>query len=58
MRVDIPSISRQLTEEEVFGIINKNFSQLINSWFNFQMEWLKGTYSVFKDHDKYMIIIY
>ena len=58
MRVDIPSISNQLNEDQVFQIINKNFSQLNNIWFKFQMEWLKGTYSSFNDHDKYLIIIY
>ena len=58
MRVDIPSISKQLSEEQVFQSINKNFAQLNNHWFNFQMEWLRGAYSSFKDQDKYLIIIY
>ncbi len=58
MRVDIPSISKQLSEDQVFQSINKNFAQLNNHWFNFQMEWLRGAYSSFKDQDKYLIIIY
>ncbi len=58
MRRNIPSISNQLTEEKIFQEINKNFSLLINSWFKFQMEWLRGAYVTFKDHDKYIIIIY
>ena len=58
MRVDIPSISKQLSEDQVFQSINKNFAQLNNHWFNFQLEWLRGAYSSFKDQDKYLIIIY
>ena len=58
MRTEIPSISKQITEEQVFQSINKNFAQLNNNWFNFQLEWLRGAYSRFKDQDKYLIIIY
>ena len=58
MRKEIPSLSKQLTEEKVFQAINKNYSQLTNTWFNFQMEWLRSSYHSFHDHDKFLIIQY
>ncbi len=58
MKTDFPSISKQLTSEQMFASINKNFSEVTNPWFNFQMEWLRSAYFSFKDHDKYLIIIY
>ena len=58
MRKEIPNISKRLTEEKVFQAINKNYSQLTNTWFNFQMEWLRTSYHSFHDHDKFLIIQY
>jgi len=58
MRNAIPSISKQLSEEQVFNAINKNYSQLTKVWFNFQMDWLHSSYQSFHDHDKFLIIQY
>ncbi len=54
----MPSVSNQLSEEQIFQAINKNYSQLTNVWFNFQMEWLRSSYQSFNDHDKFLIIQY
>lgn len=58
MRIEIPSVSKQLSEEQVFNAINKNYSQLTKVWFNFQMDWLYSSYQSFRDHDKFLIIQY
>ena len=58
MKTTIPSVSKQLEEKQIFQAINKNYSQLRNVWFNFQMEWLESSYRSFNDHDKFLIVQY
>ena len=58
MKVAVPSISRQLTEDQIFKSINDNYSQITKVWFNFQMDWMQRAYLSFKDHDKYLIVVY
>ena len=58
MPISIPSVSNQLSEEQVFSAISKNYSQITRIWFNFQMDWMRRSYKSFNDHDKYLIVIY
>ena len=58
MPTAIPSVSKQLTEDQILNSISKNYSQLAKFLFNFHMEWLRGSYKTFHDHDKFIIIQY
>ena len=58
MKVAVPSISKQLTEDQIYKSINDNYSQITKVWFNFQMDWMQRSYLSFKDHDKYLIVVY
>ena len=58
MPISIPSVSKQLSEDQVFNAISKNYSQMTKVWFNFQMNWLRVAYQSFHDHDKFLIIQY
>ena len=58
MKITVPSISKQLTEDQIFKALNDNYSQITKVWFNFQMDWMQRSYLSFKDHDKYLIVIY
>ncbi len=58
MKITVPSISKQLTEDQIFKALNDNYSQITRVWFNFQMDWMQRSYLSFKDHDKYLIVIY
>ena len=58
MKVAVPSISKQLTEDQIYKSINDNYSQITKVWFNFQMDWMQRSYNSFKDHDKYLIVVY
>ena len=58
MKVLIPSISKQISNEKVFNSISRNYSQLTKFWFNFQIQWMQRSYQSFKDHDKYLIFIH
>ena len=58
MQTTIPSVSNQITEDQILNAINKNYSQIAKFLFNFHMEWLRGSYQAFQDHDKFIIIQY
>ena len=58
MAISIPSASKQLSEDQVFNAISKNYSQMTKVWFNYQMNWLRVAYQSFHDHDKFLIIQY
>ena len=58
MPITIPSVSKQLTEEQILNSISKNYSQIVRFLFNFHAEWLRGSYKAFHDHDKFLIVQY
>ena len=55
---NIPSISQELTEEKVKNCVFKNFNVLMPSYYDLLTNWLSSAYEVFKDIDKYVILIY
>ena len=58
MNVKIPEISDQLYKEDILGVMENKYSTLGSVWVSHQMEWCNGVYSSFKDHDKFLIIIF
>ena len=58
MSVKIPNISDQLYKEDILGVIENKYSTLGSVWVSHQMEWCNGVYSSFKDHDKFLIVIF
>ena len=58
MKIEIPEISKQIYKEEILSIFEKKYSKFVPFWVNHQMEWMNGTYAAFKNHDKYLIIIF
>ena len=54
----IPSISNEINEDVIFKIINKNFSKLAPYWFELISSWLIRSYNIFKDIDKFIILVY
>ncbi len=58
MKSELPSLSNQISEDQIFNAINKNYSQITKVWFNFQMDWMQRSFQSFHDHDKYLIVIY
>ena len=53
----IPDISKQIYKEELLNVLDSKYSILGPIWVNYQMEWMGGVYSAFKDHDKFLITI-
>jgi len=58
MIVEIPDIYKQINKEEIRKVIEDKYSTLGPLWVGHQMEWINGVYASFKDHDKFLIIIY
>ena len=58
MMKDIPDISKQIYKEETFRVMEKRYSTLGSAWVSYQLEWCNEIYSSFKDHDKFMIVIF
>ena len=58
MIVNIPDISKQIYEEEILNVLDKKYSILGPMWISQQMEWQNTIYESFKDHDKYLILIF
>ena len=54
----IPDISKQIYKEEVMNVLEYQYSKLGPYWSSAQLEWLNGSYKVFNNHDKFLIIIY
>ena len=54
----IPKISAQLDKNEIFKIINKNFSKLAPTYYKMLSNWFIRAYGVYGNIDKYIILIY
>ena len=54
----IPNISKQIYYENVISVLEDKYADIGPIWVGLQMEWNNDIYSAFKDHDKYLIIIY
>ena len=58
MSVKIPDISNQVYKEEIQNLLESEYSTLGPVWVNYQMQWMNGVYTAFKNHDKFLIVIY
>ena len=58
MKTKIPDISKQIDKEELLIILQNEYSVLGPLWVNSQIEWLNSIYISFKNHDKFLIVIY
>ena len=58
MSLKLHQISNQIYKEDIFAVLENNYNTIGPQWTAFQMEWCNGLYATFKDHDKFLIIIY
>ena len=58
MKTSIPEISKQIYKEDTLAVLEKKYSTLGPMWVNQQMEWMNGVYASFKNHDKFLILIF
>ena len=58
MKQELPRISDQVYKNDILNVLEKTYSIIGPHWMNYQVEWMNGVYSAFKDHEKFLIIIY
>ena len=56
--IKIPDISKEIQKEDLLAILQNKYSLVGPLWVNQQMEWMNGIYASFKNHDKYLIVMY
>ena len=54
----VPSVTAQIDEKEIFKVINNNFSKLAPYYYVMMSNWLIRAYGVHNDIDKYLILLY
>ena len=58
MKVKIPDISKQIYKEDILGVMESRYSTVGSVWVSHQMSWLNGIYASYKDHNKFLIVIF
>ena len=58
MKQVLPQISDQIYKTDTLNVLENTYSIVGPHWVSHQMEWMNGVYSAFKDHDKFLIVIY
>jgi len=58
MTYETTEIRKKILEKNVFKVFEDKYSYIGPIWTSQQLEWCNGIYQPFKDHDKYLIIIY
>ena len=50
--------SDTISEEDIYSTFIENYSTSITDFFQFELDWCYNAYNVFKDYDKFLILIY
>ena len=58
MKSNIQDISNKVDKEQILSVVEKKYSTLGPMWVTQQMEWNNSIYSTFKNHDKFLILIF
>jgi len=51
-------ISNQIRKKDLLLVFEKKYPLISLLWSNHQLEWIGGAYQSYKDHEKYMIVLY
>ena len=58
MKKALPKISKSIAQEDIHWCLEENYNSLTSEWFPIMSKWLDNSYSVFRDHEKYLILIF
>ena len=58
MKLNIPEISKQVYDSQILNVLLNQYADIGTQWVVHQMEWTNTIYQSFKDHDKFLIVIY
>ena len=56
MPLSTPSFKEQIRAKDILDIFEENYSVIVPIWIPFQVQWLNGVYTTFKDYEKYTIV--
>ncbi|MDA7838433.1 DeoR family transcriptional regulator [Candidatus Pelagibacter sp.] len=54
----LPEVSKQIRNEDIREVIEKNFVSIIPVWAPLQLAWVNNVYRTFHDYEKFMIIMH
>ena len=57
MRENLPKISQAIEVKDINWCLEENYNSVSIDWYPILAKWLDNSYSVFKDHEKYLILI-
>jgi len=58
LKKKIPDISKEIYKEDLVVLLQNKYAALGPLWVTSQLEWMNGIYASFKNHDKFLIIVY
>ena len=50
----VPQISKQIRDEDIREVIEKNYVSILPVWAPLQLTWLNSAYRTFHDYEKFM----
>ena len=51
-------ISNQIRKKNLIVVFEKHYHKVSPLWSNHQLQWINGVFGAYKDHDKYLIVLY
>ena len=58
MKKNHRKISKGIDQKDIHRCLEENYNSLSIDWFVVLEKWMSNSYSIFKDHEKYLILIY
>ena len=58
MKHKLPKIRKVLDQKQIHLCLEENYNLLSVEWLKISSKWLFNSYSIFKDHEKYLILIF
>ena len=58
MKKNPPTTLKKIEQKNIHRCLEENYNSLSIDWFVVLEKWMSNSYSVFKDHEKYLILIY
>jgi len=54
----LPDVSKQITSNEIFNLLELKYSEIAPVWMPLQVQWMNEAYRTFNDYEKFMIVMH
>ena len=54
----LPDVSKQITSNEIFNLLELKYSEIAPVWMPLQLQWMNAAYRTFNDYEKFMIVMH